>query len=85
MSDGTRIADPEGHLLEEIADPRMRRLDVARTYRLILASGDRDRVNWRAVNTAITGRWSESALEWIKRFAWKGGAEIVITVEVGDE
>ena len=76
MSDGTRIvlADPEGYLLEEIANPAMKRLDVARTYRLILASGDAPRVNWRVVNTAIIDRWSVSALEWIKRFAWKGGA-----------
>jgi hypothetical protein len=76
MADGTRIvlADPEGYLLEEIANPAMKRLDVAKTYRLILASGDQARVNWRTVNTAIVGRWSMSALDWIKQFAWKGGA-----------
>ena len=86
MSDGTRIvlADPEGFLLGEIADPAMKRLDVAKTYRLILASGDQGRVNWRTVNTAIVGRWSVSALEWIKDWAWKNSdAEIVIGV--GDE
>ena len=76
MSDGTRIvlADPEGYLLEEIANPAMRRIDVAKTYRLILASGDQDRVNWRTVNTAVIDRWSVSALDWIKQFAWKTGA-----------
>ncbi len=76
MTDGTRIvlAGPEGYLLEEIANPAMKRLDVAKTYRLVLASGDAPRVNWRTVNTAVTGRWSESALDWIKRFAWKTGA-----------
>jgi hypothetical protein len=70
---GTRIvlADPEGYLLEEIANPAMRRLDVAKTYRLVLASGDQGRVNWRTVNTAIIDRWSVSTLEWIKTFAWK--------------
>lgn len=75
MSNGTRIvfADPEGYLLEEIADPAMRRIDVAKTYRLILASGEQDRVNWRTVNTAIIDRWSVSALDWIKQFAWKAG------------
>jgi len=86
MSDGTRIAfaDPEGYLLEEIANPAMKRLDVVKTYRLVLASRDQGRVNWRTVNTAIIDRWSVSSLEWIKRFAWKGsGAEIVIGV--GDE
>lgn len=74
--DGTRIvlADPEGYLLEEIADPAMRRIDVAKTYRLILASGEQDRVNWRTVNTAVIERWSESALDWIKKFAWQDGA-----------
>jgi hypothetical protein len=74
--DGTRIvlADPEGYLLEEIADPAMKRIDIAKTYRLILASGEQDRVNWRTVNAAIVGRWSVSALNWIKQFARKGGA-----------
>jgi hypothetical protein len=76
MTDGTRIvlADPEGYLLEEIADPAMRRIDIAKTYRLILASGEQDRVNWRTVNTAVIDRWSESALDWIKKFAWKDSA-----------
>jgi hypothetical protein len=63
------LADPEGQLLEEIADPRMKRRDVAMTYRLALRSADR--VDWRKVNTAIINRWSESALLWIKRFAWQ--------------
>jgi hypothetical protein len=73
MPDGTRIrfADPQAQLLEEIANPAMKRLDVAKTYRLILHSGDIERVNWRAVNAAIIERWSVSALEWIKGFAWK--------------
>ena len=73
MADGTRIvlADPEGYLLEEIANPAMKRLDVAKTYRLILASGDQDRVNWRTVNTAVIDRWSVSALEWIKNWVWE--------------
>ena len=86
MSDGTRIvfADPEGYLLEEIANPAMKRLDVAKTYRLILASGDQGRVNWRTVNTAVIDRWSVSALEWINNWAWKNSdAEIVIGVGDG--
>ena len=49
----------------------MKRLDVAKTYRLILASGDQDRVNWRTVNTAVIDRWSVSALEWIKNWVWE--------------
>jgi hypothetical protein len=69
----TRIefADPEGHLLEEIANPAMKRKDIAMSYRLIVHSQGRERVNWRKVNTAITGRWSVPALEWIKREAWR--------------
>ena len=72
MTDGVRIelADPEGQLLEEIADPKMTRRDVALTYRLALRS--RDRVDWGKVNRAIIDRWSSSALGWIKEFAWKG-------------
>ena len=36
----TRIefADPQGYLLEEIANPAMKRLDVAKTYRLVVNS-----------------------------------------------
>jgi len=69
----TRIvfADPEAQLLEEIANPAMRRTDVAKTYRLVLASGDAGRVGWRRVNQAIIDRWSVSSLEWIKAFAWR--------------
>ena len=64
------LADPQGYLLGEIANPAMKRLDVAKTYRLVLHSQSRDRVNWRTVNTAVIERWSVSALEWIKKFAW---------------
>ncbi len=69
----TRIefADPEGYLLEEIANPAFKRADVAKTYRLVLHSQSRERVNWRKVNAAIIERWSASSLEWIKRFAWR--------------
>lgn len=67
------LADPEGQLLEEIADPAMTRRDVALTYGLALR-GSQDRVDWPKVNRAIVDRWSLSALEWIKAFAWKGPA-----------
>lgn len=62
------LADPQGQLLEEIANPKMRRRDVALTYRLALRNADR--VDWRKVNEAIISRWSVSALAWIKEFAW---------------
>ena len=69
--DGVRIelADPEGDLLREIADPDMRINDVRLTYRLALRS--QDRVDWGKVNRAIIERWSLAALERIKAFAWK--------------
>lgn len=69
--DGFRIelADPQGQLLEEIADPMMTRRDVALTYAFALR--DPDRVDWPAVNGAIVNRWSMSALGYIKDVAWK--------------
>lgn len=63
-----RLADPQGQLMEEIADPKMTRRQVALTYRL--AAAEPDRVDWPAVNRAIVARWSMSALEWIKKTAW---------------
>lgn len=63
------LADPQGQLLEEIADPKMTRRQVALTYGLAMRS--QDRVDWGTVNRAIVDRWSLSALDWIKQFAWK--------------
>lgn len=65
------LADPEGQLMEEIADPKMTRRQVALTYGLAIRGGC-SRVDWPKVNRAIVARWSPSALEWIKAFAWKG-------------
>lgn len=63
------LADPEGQLLEEIANPALKRRDVALTYRLAV-HGSQDRVDWGKVNRAIIARWSVPALEWIKKFVW---------------
>ena len=73
MSETIRIelADPEVQLMEEIANPAMKRRDVALTYGLALR-GDHSRVDWPEVNRAIVDRWSIAALKWIKDFAWKG-------------
>jgi hypothetical protein len=70
MSFRFELADPEGQLLEEIADPAMKRRDVALTYGLAMR-GSKDRVDWPKVNQAILERWSLAGLEWIKAFAWK--------------
>jgi hypothetical protein len=66
------LAACEATLLGEIADPKSRRDDVARTYALALRSGERGRIDWGKVNRAIAARWSASALDWIKGRAWSG-------------
>jgi hypothetical protein len=66
------LADCQGVLLDEIADPKMKRLDVAKTYCLALRSSERDTIDWTKVNEAIIARWSKSALLWIKERAWSG-------------
>jgi hypothetical protein len=63
------LADPQGQLLEEIANPKMKRRDVAQTYAFALRS--HARVNWLLVNGAIIDRWSVSGLRYIKDAAWK--------------
>ena len=65
------LANCEATILREVADRKMRRKDVATTYALAIMSSERDRVDWTKVNTAIRGRWSKSALTYIKRLAWK--------------
>lgn len=62
------LIDPERVLLEEIADPALKREDIALTYSLAFRSPRQ--VNWAKVNRAIMKRWSVSALEWIKKRAW---------------
>lgn len=61
----------EETLLEEIADPKMKRRDVAMTYGLAIRSSEAHQIDWGKVNQAIIKRWSLSALDWIKAQAWK--------------
>ena len=68
------LCNCERVLLEEIADPRMKRRDVAQTYALAVRSTEVGKVKWEKVNQAIVERWSESALKWIKEQAWSGKA-----------
>lgn len=68
------LAACETMLLEEIANPVMKRRDVAKTYALALRSSERATVDWAKVNRAIIERWSTSALLWIKNQAWSGKA-----------
>ena len=66
-----RIADPQGDLLAAAADRSLTRAGMAEAYRRVLNDVSRERVNWRTVNEAIVKRWSASALEHIKREAWR--------------
>ena len=65
------LADPEGQILSEIADPAFKRADIITTYALILKGGQAGIVNWPKVNRAIVTRWSLSSLDFIKRAAWR--------------
>jgi predicted GIY-YIG superfamily endonuclease len=56
-------------LLREIAEPLTTRDSLALTYALAICSSEG--VDWGEVNAAIIRRWSLSALEYIKRKAWK--------------
>lgn len=60
-------------LLDTISDSFAHRRDVARCYAACIRY--EAPVDWTLVNKAIVERWSESALAWIKRAAWKHVAE----------
>lgn len=62
--------DPEGTILSEIADKRMPRKTVAITYAFLMAQKG-GAADWPKINIAIRERWSPSALDWIKKKAWK--------------
>lgn len=68
------LAQCEQTMLGEIADPRMKRRDVAKTYALAMKSSECDTIDWSLVNRAIVDRWSPYALEFIKGLAWSGKA-----------
>jgi hypothetical protein len=65
------LMDCERQLLDEIADKRLTRDDVAMTYAMSLVSDERNRISWQTVNYAIIDRWSPSALKYIKDKAWR--------------
>lgn len=62
------MVDPQGVMLEEIADKRMTRDDVAQSYAFGLCQAG---VEWAVVNKAILERWSPAGLAYIKGKAWK--------------
>jgi len=64
------LANCTAHLLQEISDPTMGRIDVAQSYALAIKSSED--TNWKVVNAAIIERWSRSALGYIKYLAHTG-------------
>ncbi len=62
------IMFPEEFILQDIRSPEMYRLDVAKSYALLLLQ--RETVDWAVVNAAIIKRWSPYALNYIKDHAW---------------
>lgn len=63
------MVDVQGQLMAEIAEPEMKRDDVALTYAFGLRQPGE--VDWGKVNEAIISRWSLAALKYIKERAWK--------------
>ncbi len=68
------LANCEKTILDEIEMKELKKIDVAKTYALILKSSERNIVDWPKVNKAIINKWSRSGLEWIKEMAWSGRA-----------
>lgn len=63
------LADCTNHILREVADKRMKRCDIAQSYRLAMMSSEK--TDWKRVNESIINRWSLFGLNWIKKEAWK--------------
>jgi len=67
------LIDAEPTILREIANPKMKRADIAATYAFLI----RDMLDrgyqpaWTTINEAIMERWSLSGLKWIKNRAWR--------------
>uniref|UniRef100_A0A6M3LSX4 Uncharacterized protein n=1 Tax=viral metagenome TaxID=1070528 RepID=A0A6M3LSX4_9ZZZZ len=70
MGTKTELVCCTNTLLREIADHSLVRRDVAQTYAIALRSSEP--TDWKRVNDAIIGRWSVSALIWIKEQAHSG-------------
>lgn len=59
----------EETILQEIADKNFTRDSVAITYAFCIDSSEK--VDFGKINRAIVNRWSRSAVEYIKKKAWK--------------
>lgn len=55
-------------ILSEIAMPKLKQSDIAKTYALAIVSDEK--IDWSAINQAIITRWSRSGLNRVKQMAW---------------
>lgn len=59
-------------LLNEIAMPEITQDSLAMTYAMAICSSEaKSGIDWKKVNEAIAQRWSQSAVERVKKKAWK--------------
>lgn len=56
-------------ILGEIAMPKLKQPDIAKTYALAIKSDEK--IDWSAINQAIIARWSRSGLNRVKQMAWR--------------
>lgn len=62
------LTNPEWVILNEIENRKLKQIDIAKTYNIILKNNIT--VNWEKINKAIVDRWSRAGLENIKTLAW---------------
>lgn len=59
-------------LLDAVADPKNTRADIVPLYRECISAWQAGtKFSWIEINSAISKRWSESGLVWIKEWAWE--------------
>lgn len=72
MSLTIEMSDPEGTIMQEIADRSATQRSVAITYAFLIAQDEGKTADWPTINSAIKARWKgRTALERIKKLAWK--------------
>jgi hypothetical protein len=53
------FSDPEGFIMGECTDKRMKRKDVAKTYALLMRHEGAGSFDWAKINAAIIERWMD--------------------------
>jgi len=64
------LSTPTGTILNEINVLKLKQAEVAKTCAIAIQTAMNE-VDWKAVNDAITERWSLSARERVLTMAWK--------------